>query len=106
MSTTFLALILCAGATLAQSGARTVLVEVSSVNGQPLKHVCVTLVPREGEILFNQTDGKGRIKWKNIAPGNYRVVVKVDGYVAQKKEFLLDNKDETVAFALEPRAQR
>lgn len=105
-STTLLALILFAAAVFAQSGAHTVLVEVSNRSGQPLKRTCVTLIPRAGEVLFGQTDKMGRIKWKNIAPGNYRVVVKVDGYVAQKKEFLLSSRDETVAFSLEPRKER
>jgi hypothetical protein len=38
-----------------------------------------------------------------LAPGRYRVVVKVDGYEAQKREVLVNARTETVAFSLQPR---
>jgi hypothetical protein len=63
----------------------------------------VTVVPREGEIVFRQCDRHGKITFKGLERGSYRVVVKVDGYEAQKREVTVDEETETVAFTLQPR---
>src|SRR5437763_2327766 len=102
-----LALILGAGHVSAQHGndsARWLTVEVTSADGQPLKNACVTFVPPEGEIILLKSDKHGHVKLKRLESDNYRVVVKVDGYQAQKREVTVGSKGETVAFALQPRA--
>jgi hypothetical protein len=101
------ALILCGSLSLAQNGSdRWLTVEVKDASGEPLKRACVTVVPKEGEIVFRNADSRGRVKLKKPAAGNYRVVVKVDGYEAQKREVVIGSSDETVAFTLQPRANR
>lgn len=80
-------------------------IEVRDERGIPLKDACVTLVPREGEILFRKADGKGRVRIRGLARGHYRVTAKVDGYAAQKKEFEMSEQGETVSFSLQPRDQ-
>ena len=110
MKKTFLAsiiltLLLCAGFVSAQdSSEKWLTVEVKDETGQPLKHACVTFVPPAGEIIFRKADGRGRVKLKRPEAERYRVVVKVDGYEAQKREVVINSKSETVAFALRPRA--
>jgi hypothetical protein len=102
-----LAALLCVGQVSAQNGndsARWLTVEVTSADGQPLKNACVTFVPPEGEIILLKSDKHGHVKLKRLESNNYRVVVKVDGYQAQKREVTLGSKGETVAFALQPRA--
>ena len=82
-------------------------VEVRDERGVPLKNACVTVVPREGEILFRKADGRGRVRIKRLTRGQYRVTAKVDGYVAQKKEVLMGaagTQGETVSFSLQPRS--
>ena len=78
-------------------------VEVTNAEGQPLSRACVTVVPREGEVLFRQADKRGTTRFKKLAPGKYRVVVKVDGYTAQKREVTVNSGEERVAFTLQPR---
>lgn len=80
-------------------------IEVRDERGIPLKDACVTLVPREGDILFRKADGKGRVRIKRLARGHYRVTAKVDGYAAQKKEVEMGQAGETVSFSLQPRDQ-
>ena len=80
-------------------------IEVRDERGIPLKDACVTLVPREGDILFRKADGKGRVRIKRLARGHYRVTAKVDGYAAQKKELEMGQQGETVSFSLQPRDQ-
>jgi hypothetical protein len=87
-----------------QSGGSGLVVEVTNAEGKPLKNACVTVIPKEGEIIFRKADKNGRIKLKGITPGSYRVVAKVDGYTAQKKQVTIGNASETVAFSLQPRA--
>ena len=70
---------------------------------QPLGRACVTVVPREGEIVFRQCNRKGKVEFKGLAPGSYRVVVKVDGYEAQKREVAVNAETQTVTFSLQPR---
>ena len=82
------------------------LVEVTNANGQPLKQACVTFVPKEGEIIFRNADSRGRVKLKRPDAAMYRVVVKVDGYEAQKREVTIGSSSETVAFTLQPRENR
>jgi len=69
----------------------------------PLKDACITLVPREGDILFRKADGRGRVRIKKLTSGHYRVTAKVDGYEAQKKEIEVGEMSETVSFNLQPR---
>jgi hypothetical protein len=96
--------LLASGALLAQESNRSWLrVEVRNSEGQPLKRACVTVVPREGEIVFRQCDRHGKITFKGLEPGSYRVVVKVDGYEAQKREITVDEQAATVSFTLQPR---
>jgi hypothetical protein len=64
----------------------------------------VTVIPKEGDITFRKADRNGRVKVKGLAPGSYRVVVKVEGYTAQKKQVLIGQSLETVAFTLQPRS--
>ena len=99
-----LALLLFASFGFAQdSSDKWLLVEVTDMNGQPLKSACVTFVPREGEIVFRNADSRGRVKLKKPTADKYRVVVKVEGYEAQKREVTIGSKSETVAFSLQPR---
>ena len=103
----FLALVLCSGFSFAQeSSEKWLLVEVTDASGQPLKQACVTFVPKEGEIIFRNADSRGRVKLKRPEAARYRVVVRVDGYEAQKREVIIGSKSETVAFTLQPRANR
>ena len=103
-----LVFLLSSGLSLAQesSSEKWLLVEVTDTAGQPLERACVTFVPKEGEIVFRNADSRGRVKLKKPAAGNYRVVVKVDGYEAQKREVVIGSKSETVAFTLQPRGNR
>jgi hypothetical protein len=111
MKTRFFAsviLTLLLGASVVQAqneSERWLTVEVKDASGLPLKNACVTFVPKEGEIVFRKADGRGHVKLKRLAAGNYRVVVKVDGYEAQKREVTVREKSETVAFALRPKRQ-
>ncbi len=101
------ALVLCGSFGLAQnSSEKWLLVEVTDASGEPLKRACVTVVPKEGEIVFRNADSRGRVKLKKPAAGNYRVVVKVDGYEAQKREVTIGSTSETVAFTLQARENR
>lgn len=68
-----------------------------------MKNACITVVPKEGEIVFRKADGKGRVRVRNMARGRYRVTAKLDGYAAQKKEVELGSSGETVSFSLQPR---
>jgi hypothetical protein len=96
--------LLCGCAVNAQgSGDSWLIVEVTNADGRPLSHACVTVVPRAGEIAFSQCNRRGKVKFKGLAQGSYRVVVKVDGYEAQKRDVALDTKEETIAFSLQPR---
>lgn len=100
-----LALLLFGSTSVAQddSSEKWLLVEVTNEAGEPLKSACVTVVPKEGEIVFRNADSRGRVRLRKPAAGNYRVVVKVDGYTAQKREVVIGSKSETVAFSLQPR---
>ena len=98
------ALLLSCVAVAAQNGANAITVEVKGEQGRPLKSACVTLVPREGEIVFRNADAKGRVEVRELAPGSYRVVVKVDGYEAQKREVTVGSTNTTVIFQMRPRS--
>jgi hypothetical protein len=99
-----LALLLCGSVAFAQGDhEKWLLVEVTDMSGQPLKQACVTFVPKEGEIVFRNADSRGRVKLKKPTADKYRVVVKVEGYEAQKREITIGSKSETVAFSLQPR---
>ena len=92
----------CVGAR-AQGGANGLVVEVRNEEGRPLRNACVTVIPKEGEITFRKANGDGQVKLKKIVPGSYRVVVKVDGYEAQKRVISVGEGVERVAFSLQPR---
>lgn len=100
----FLALLLLSVAVFAQAGGNGLLIEVTNADGQPLRNACVTVIPKEGDITFRKADKNGKVKLRGVAPGSYRVVVKVDGYTAQKKQVAIGERAlETVAFSLQPR---
>ncbi len=88
----------------AQGGGSSLLVEVKGRDGRPLRDACVTLVPREGEIIFRKANGKGQVRLKQLVPGDYRVIVKADGYEAQKREVTVGSSADTVAFLMQPRS--
>ena len=96
-------LFIAASAVFAQSGGNNLVIEVKNEEGQPLRNACVTVIPKEGEITFRKADKNGKVKLKGVTPGNYRVVVKVDGYEAQKKQVSVGSTLEIVAFSLQPR---
>ncbi len=99
-----LILLLCASSLPAQGGGNALRIEVTDAAGRPLKNACVTVIPKEGEITFRKADKNGKVKLKGVAPGSYRVVVKVDGYTAQKRQVEVGSSaSETVAFSLQPR---
>ncbi|HEX8846893.1 MAG TPA: carboxypeptidase-like regulatory domain-containing protein [Pyrinomonadaceae bacterium] len=98
-------LLLSAGAVSGQGESeRWLRVLVTDAAGQPLKQACVTFVPREGEIVFRKADKHGKVQLKKPSMGDYRIVVKVDGYEAQKREITVGEKSESVAFALQARS--
>jgi Carboxypeptidase regulatory-like domain len=105
--TVIFALLWSSSSALAQDGINAITVEVKGEQGRPLRSACVTLVPRQGEIVFRKADAKGRVKVRKLTPGNYRVIVKVDGYEAQKREVTVGQSAAgTVAFLMQPRGQR
>src|SRR5918911_4962441 len=69
-------MLLLSGAALAQGGDSSILVEVKSASGQPVRNACVTLIPKEGEILFSKADREGRLRFRHVTAGDYRIVVK------------------------------
>lgn len=102
------AFLLTSGAALSQSGSSdySFLVSIKNASGQPVRNACVSFIPKDGEILFRKADKHGQVRLIKLSPGAYRIVVKVDGYVAQKKEVTLASSVEDVAFTLEPRTER
>ncbi|MBD0371214.1 MAG: carboxypeptidase regulatory-like domain-containing protein [Pyrinomonadaceae bacterium] len=103
-SALFIILLACAFISNAQTSRQGLLIEVTNAEGRPLKNACVTVIPKEGEITFRKADRNGHVKVKGLSPGNYRVVVKVDGYTAQKRVVVVGSEFETVAFSLQPRS--
>lgn len=97
-------IILCAVSTTAQERRNNWLrIEVTNAEGEPLSRACVTVVPHdEGEIVFRQCNRDGRVTFKGLAAGSYRVVVKVNGYEAQKREVIINEGAETIVFSLQP----
>ncbi|MCA1558253.1 MAG: carboxypeptidase-like regulatory domain-containing protein, partial [Acidobacteria bacterium] len=91
----FIILLACSSMLFAQGSGNGLVVEVTDAAGRPLKNACVTVIPREGEITFRKADKQGRVRLKEIAPGSYRVVVKVDGFTAQKRQVTIGNTPET-----------
>ena len=96
----------CVDASLAQDNDGAVIVEVVDMAGQPVKYACITLVPKSGDIVFRKADRRGRVRVGKLRKGNYRVVVKVDGYKAQKKNVAVTKARDTVAFVMQPRIDR
>jgi uncharacterized surface anchored protein len=97
-------LLACASVLFAQSNGNGLVIEVNDEQGKPLRNACVTVIPKEGDITFRKADRNGKVKLKGLTPGSYRVVVKVDGYTAQKRQVLIGQSLETVAFTLHPRS--
>jgi hypothetical protein len=85
---------------------RWLMVEITNEAGRPLKNACVTIVPKAGEIVFRKADRRGHVRFKRPPAGDYRVVVKIDGYQAEKKQVSVGEKSETVAFALKASGTR
>ncbi|HEY0004601.1 MAG TPA: carboxypeptidase-like regulatory domain-containing protein [Pyrinomonadaceae bacterium] len=102
LSSIFALLLLCVAA-FSQHGDSAFVVEVRDASGQPVGYACVTLIPKEGEIVFRKADRKGQVRLNHIAAGRYRVVVKAAGYEAQKREVAFDGQAEAVAFTMQPR---
>jgi hypothetical protein len=99
-----LAALLLSGVVAAQTNGNGLVIEVTNAEGQPLRNACVTVVPKEGEIIFRKADKNGRVQLKGVQPGSYRVTAKVDGYTAQKKQVAVGERElERVAFSLQPR---
>lgn len=96
-------LLLLSGPILAQGGDDALLVQVREADGRPVKYACVTVIPKDGEILFHKADGKGRVKFRGVTKGSYRIVVKADGYQAQKREVAVEEGGKTVDFSMQPR---
>lgn len=90
------------GAALGQGGVRELLVQVRESHGRPVKYACVTVIPKEGEVLFHKADGRGRVRFRGVTKGDYRIVVKADGYQAQKRQVALGGDSETVDFSMQP----
>ncbi|SRR6266550_1814711 len=86
-----------------QGGARSLLVAVQDADGRPLKHACVTFIPKDGAIIFRKADAYGRVKLKDLAAQSGRVVAKVDGYEAQRQNITLLSETEKVTFRLRSR---
>jgi len=103
----FVLLLTCGGsfvtAPAQETNAQALIVEVKNATGQPLKHACVTYIPKNGEVQFRNADERGRVEFRNLTLGEGRVVAKVSGYAAQKKSVIVGTSAETIAFALEPR---
>lgn len=100
-----LALLISSSALFAQTSGSGLVIEVKNAEGRPLKNACVTVIPKEGEITFRKADKNGKVRLKGVASGSYRVVVKVDGYEAQKKQVSVSSTLETVAFSLQTRGE-
>lgn len=82
-----------------------VVVKVNDSGGKPLKRACVTLVPKTGEIIFRNADGKGVVTLKDVPPGNYRVTAKVEGFVAEKQQVTVgDSGTFIVTFSLDAKS--
>src|SRR5438132_14076127 len=97
------ALIMVAPLALGQGGVRSLLVAVQDADGRPLKHACVTFIPKDGAIIFRKADAHGRVKLKDLAAQSGRVVAKVDGYEAQRQNVTLLSETEKVTFRLQSR---
>ena len=97
------ALLMVAPLAMGQGGARSLLVAVQDADGRPLKHACVTFIPKDGAIIFRKADAHGRVKLKDLAAQGGRVVAKVDGYEAQRQTVTLSSETEKVTFRLQSR---
>jgi hypothetical protein len=93
----------CAPPFFAQTSGNGLVIAVTNAEGRPLRDACVTVIPREGDITFRKADKNGKVRLKGMTPGSYRVVVKVEGYAAQKRQVEVGQAVETVAFSLQPR---
>lgn len=87
----------------AQDNSGAVIVDVTDNGGRPIRNACVTLVPKSGDIIFRKADRNGRVRVDGLPRGDYRVVVKVDGYKATKRTVAHENATDVVSFVLEPR---
>ncbi|MBV9210273.1 MAG: carboxypeptidase regulatory-like domain-containing protein [Acidobacteria bacterium] len=97
--------LLLSSAIEARHARNVVVVKVLDFSGKPLKHACVTLVPKEGEIIFRNADGKGVVTVKDLEPGKYRVTAKVEGFVAEKQEITIEESGSyLVMFSLDAKS--
>jgi len=97
---TIAALLICSALTAGQNRSRSFTVEVVDEQAKPVKRACVTLIPREGDIIFGQTDARGRFRVKSLAEGSYRVVVKSGGYSMQKRAVNVSENAGELSFTL------
>lgn len=82
-----------------------VVVRVSDSGGKALKRACVTLVPKEGEVIFRNADSRGVVTLKDLEPGKYRVTAKVEGFVAEKQEIMVgESGSYVVTFSLDAKS--
>ena len=100
-----LAFMLVTPMVVGRGGARSLQVDVQDADGRPLKHACVTFIPKDGAIIFRKADARGRVKLKDLAAQSGRVVAKVDGYEAQKQNVTLLSETEQVTFRLVSRSR-
>jgi hypothetical protein len=90
----------------AQSRDTSLRVGVRSDSGAVVKRACITVVRQDREIYFTHTDKKGRVNFNGLPPGNYRVIAKADGFVAEKREIVIGSDRTDVEFSLRPREDR
>ncbi len=99
------ALIMVTPLAVGQGGTRSLLIAVQDADGRPLKHACVTFIPKDGAIIFRKADARGRVKLKDLNAQSGRVVAKVDGYEAQRQNVTLLSETEKVTFRLQSRGR-
>jgi hypothetical protein len=96
-------LLVLAGSALAAEGLRVetrVEISVADQYERIIRDACITLVPEYGDVLFGKSNRSGKVRWAGISPGRYRVVVKVEGFVAEKREVVLNEGENFVSFSL------
>jgi Carboxypeptidase regulatory-like domain len=94
--------VLAGSAFAAESPNREARIEISVADQheKAIREACITLVPENGSVLFGKSDRSGKLRWAGLPPGKYRVVVKVERFVAEKKEVVLSEGENRIAFSL------
>lgn len=90
-------LLICAATLSAQSKTHSLTVMVNPGARSDVR-ACVTLIPKSGDLIFDQTNRSGRVKFKNVPMGDYRIVVKLSACGLQKKEITVGPDTDTVTF--------